>query len=135
MARLFDRLSFRQARNTVIVAILLGFVATGIDLVNDARREREAQRRTVEEVTQIITETASKAAYDLDASLASDVLKGLSSYQPIFHASIHDEFGARLAVRDRPLVDSRLRILSEWLFGHTLELSVPLYYQPLNRPR
>ena len=135
MARLFDRLSFRQARNTVIVAILLGFAASGIDLVNDARREREAQRRTVEEVTQIVTETASKASYDLDASLASDVLKGLSSYQPIFHASIHDEFGARLAVRDRPLVDSRLRILSEWLFGHTLDLSVPLYYQPLNRPR
>lgn len=68
MARLFDRLSFRQARNTVIIALLLGIVASGLDLVDDAHREREVQRRTLEEVTRIIEEAAAKAAYDLDSS-------------------------------------------------------------------
>jgi signal transduction histidine kinase len=135
MARLFDRLSFRQARNTVMVAILLGFFASGLDLVDDARRERAVQRRTLEEVTEIIAEAAAKAAYDLDSSLASDVLKGLLSYRPIFHASIHDEFGARLAIRERPPIESRLRLFSEWLFGNELDISVPLFYEPPNRPR
>jgi two-component system, sensor histidine kinase SagS len=135
MAPLFDRLSFRQARNTVIVAVLLGFFASGLDLIDDARRERAVQRRTLEEVTEIIAEAAAKAAYDLDSSLAMDVLKGLLSYRPIFQASIHDEFGARLAGRERPQIDSRLRLFSEWLFGNELNISVPLYYEPLNRPR
>ncbi|WP_158044388.1 sensor histidine kinase [Skermanella pratensis] len=135
MARLFDRLSFRQARNTVIVAVLLGIFASALDLVDDARREREVQRRTLEEVTQIIAEAAAKAAYDLDSSLASDVLKGLLSYQPIFQARIQDEFGARLAVRERPLMETRLRLFSEWLFGRSLDITVPLYYEPVNRPR
>ena len=135
MAPLFDRLSFRQARNTVIVAVLLGFFASGLDLIDDARRERAVQRRTLEEVTEIIAEAAAKAAYDLDSSLAMDVLKGLLSYRPIFQASIHDEFGARLAGRERPQIDSSLRLFSEWLFGNELNISVPLYYEPLNRPR
>ncbi|MGF7206795.1 signal transduction histidine kinase [Skermanella aerolata] len=135
MAPLFDRLSFRQARNTVIVAVLLGLFASGLDLVDDARRERTVQRRTLEEVTEIVAEAASKAAYDLDSPLASDVLKGLLSYRPIFQASIHDEFGARLAARERSKIDSNLRMFSEWLFGDELDLSVPLYYEPLNRPR
>ncbi|UEM05108.1 hypothetical protein JL101_006630 [Skermanella rosea] len=135
MARLFDRLSFRQARNTVIIALLLGIVASGLDLVDDAHREREVQRRTLEEVTRIIEEAAAKAAYDLDSSLASDVLKGLLSYQPIFQARIQDEFGAKLAVRERPLVETRLRLFSEWLFGTSLDITVPLYYEPVNRPR
>ena len=135
MAPLFDRLSFRQARNTVIVALLLGFFASGLDLIDDARRERAVQRRTLEEVTEIIAEAAAKAAYDLDSSLAADVLKGLLSYRPIFHASIHDEFGARLAGRERPKIESSLRLFSEWLFGNELDITVPLYYEPLNRPR
>ena len=71
MARLFDRLSFRQARNTVIVAVLLGFFASGLDLIDDARRERAVQRRTLEEVTEIIAEAAAKAAYDLEFFLCS----------------------------------------------------------------
>ena len=135
MAPLFDRLSFRQARNTVIVALLLGFFASGLDLIDDARRERAVQRRTLEEVTEIIDDAAAKAAYDLNSSLAADVLKGLLSYRPIFHASIHDEFGARLAVRERPKVESGLRLFSEWLFGDELDITVPLYYEPLDRPR
>ena len=80
---------------------LLGFFASGLDLIDDARRERAVQRRTLEEVTEIIAEAAAKAAYDLNSSLAMDVLKGLLSYRPIFQASIHDEFGARLAGRER----------------------------------
>src|SRR4051812_7539749 len=135
MARLFDRLSFRQARNTVMVAVLLGIFASGLDLVDDASRELAVQRRTLEEVTEIINEAAAKAAYDLDSSLAADVLKGLLSYRPIFHASIQDEFGAPLAVRERPQIDSSLRVFSEWLFGNELDITVPLYYEPLNRSR
>ena len=68
-------------------------------------------------------------------SLAADVLKGLLSYRPIFQASIHDEFGTRLAARERPKIESSLRLFSEWLFGNELDITVPLYYEPLNRPR
>jgi signal transduction histidine kinase len=104
-------------------------------LIADVRREREVQRRTLEEVTQIIAQAATKAVYEIDSSLASDVLKGLLSYQPIFRARIQNEFGVRLAVRERPLVETRLRLFSEWLFGQPLEILVPLYHEPINRPR
>lgn len=130
--RLFERLSFRQARSTVLVAILLGLLAMGVEFYLDVRNEREAITETARQVVRIVQEPASKASYDLDRTLAANVLDGLFSYQPIYHASLHNEFG-RLAMKSRPPVQTWWRWLSEWLFGGNLEVRVPLTYHPMGR--
>jgi two-component system, sensor histidine kinase SagS len=130
--RLFERLSFRQARSTVLVAVLLGLLAMAVEFYLDVRNEREEITETAHQVVRIVQEPASKASYDLDRVLAANVLDGLFSYRPIYHASLHNEFG-RLAAENRPTVRTWWRWLSEWLFGGNLEVTVPLTYHPMGR--
>ena len=47
MPRLSSRLSFRQARNAVIIALLLGLTFSLVQIASDLFRERESVERTV----------------------------------------------------------------------------------------
>ena len=132
VARLVERLSFRQARNTVILAILLGLFATAAEFVFEVRKERAVITDTVQQIVRIVQEPAAKATYDLDAALAAKVLDGLFSYKPIYKASVFNEFG-RLAGQERTPVQHPLRWVSEWLFGGNIEVAVPLSYMQSGR--
>jgi uncharacterized membrane protein len=132
VARFAKRLSFRQARNTVVIAIVLGLFVTAIELAFEVERERETIADTVQQVVRIVQEPAAKATYDLDRKLAAGVLDGLFSYRPIYSASVHNEFGL-LAEADREPVAHSMRWLSEWLFGGNMEITVPLSYVPIGR--
>ena len=132
VGRLSERLSVRQARSTVLVAVLLGFFAMGTEFYLDVRNERESITETAHQVVRIVQEPASKASYDLDRVLAANVLEGLFSYRPIYHASLHNEFG-RLAAKNRLPVQTWWRWLSELLFGGNIEVTVPLTYHPMGR--
>ncbi|HEV7372500.1 sensor histidine kinase, partial [Arenibaculum sp.] len=126
------RLSFRQARNTVLIAVLLGIAVTAIELFFEVERERAAIADTVQQVVRIVQEPAAKATYDLDRQLAAGVLDGLFSYRPIYRASVYNEFGL-LAAEERLPAAHSMRWLSEWLFGGNLEVEVPLTYVPVGR--
>jgi len=123
----FTRLSFRQARDTVLVAICLSLIATAFEHVVFIERERAAAERQAREVVSLVAPTAAKAAYILDNDLAGEVLNGLLVFSPIFEARINDELGDTLAYRSRPRdVGDAYGMLSETLFGKEVAFSTPL---------
>lgn len=126
LKRRFTRLSFRQARDTVLVAIVLSLIATVVEHVVFIERERRAIEQRATEVVSLVAPTAAKAAYILDNDLAGEVLNGLLSFSPIFEARINDELGDTLAFRSRPREEGAYRLLSEMLFGKEVALSTPL---------
>lgn len=131
--RFVTRLSFRQALNTVVLAILLGIGATAVEHIYYVEREREAIESQTRQVLGLVTAAAAKAAYVLDTELASEVLTGLLSYSPIYEARLNDEMGNQLAYRSSPRVESRSRWFSELLFGQEVHISVPLFFTVPNR--
>lgn len=122
----FTRLSFRQARDTLMVAIALSLIATVFEHIVFIERESVAVEQRAREVVSLVSPTASKAAYILDNDLAGEVLDGLLNFSPIFEARINDELGDTLAFRSRPRDEGAYRMLSEMLFGKEAALSTPL---------
>lgn len=125
--RLRDRLSYKHARSTVLVAFVLGLILSGAQIASDLAKERQSVDATVLEVLSTLREPASQAAYGLDESLALKVVTGLFEYRPIYHAEIYDDFGHRLASRTRPQVDGRLKWLATLFFGENKQFTMDLF--------
>lgn len=133
---LFRRLSFRQARNTVLIAVGLSLVVTTFDLLYDAFRRREELVNTATEMAGAVRSAAAVAAYELDSKLADEVISGLFVFDPIVAASVSDDFGRVLATRERVITGSIPRWLATRLFGEPLQLELPLIADgPARRPR
>lgn len=77
MPKLSSRLSFRQARNTVIIALLLGLTFSLVQITSDLFRERESVERTVQQALETLEAPAIKAAYNVDRDLAGNVVDSL----------------------------------------------------------
>ncbi|MBF0102591.1 MAG: hypothetical protein HQK77_16950 [Desulfobacterales bacterium] len=90
------RLSYRQAKNTVIIALILGLSVSAIQIAIDFINEREKTDRVVLEVISMFQDSAARAVYDIDELAAKGVILGLFKYQPIHQVDIKDNFGSVL---------------------------------------
>ena len=106
MVRLSHSLSFRQARNAVIIAFVLGLIFSLLQIADDLETEREAVDRTVNQVLKTLQAPAVQAAYNVDAKLASNVVSSLFEYRPIYSATLMDDFGDSLAHLQRPVSEA-----------------------------
>ncbi|MCL6415784.1 response regulator [Aestuariirhabdus sp. Z084] len=119
--RLSDRLSYKQARNTVILAFLLGTILSiaqvWIDYINE-KRSIDSQVRAIIDITH---NPASRIAYNIDSELAQELVLGLLESPIIISAEIVDNTQTTLAFARRERSDSRYRDLSDILFGSSRE--------------
>lgn len=97
---LHKRLSYRQAQSTVIVALLLGLLFSGIQIAIDISHSREGMYRKVEQVIHLVEESAVQAAYNIDKDLAERVVKGLINHSYIHYAQIRLDDNSILATSD-----------------------------------
>ncbi|UCP00316.1 response regulator [Metapseudomonas lalkuanensis] len=124
---LTQRLSFKQASLTVLVAFLLGTVLSVIQVASDYLNENASIDREIKALLEIAHSPAARIAYNIDAELAQELVLGLLRSPAVIRAEIIDNNGAVLASVSRPRTESDFRIFSDYLFGEQREFEDPLY--------
>ena len=126
--RFQNRISFRQACSTVLVAFVLGLILSIMQIGFDLVRERQQIDTTITSVLEMLRKSASQAVFDIDRALAERVIDGLFEYEPIRGVQVVDEFQAVLARRERPFPDERLQWIVNLTFGREKHYAIPLFY-------
>ncbi|MFP3514748.1 response regulator [Pseudomonas sp. SIMBA_077] len=125
------RLSFKQARLTVLVGFALGTILSLVQIGIDYASENAAINREIQSLLDISHNPASRIAYNLDTELAQELAMGLLRSPAITGAQITDNDKNTLAsVRDLPEV-GRYRALSDFLFGETRNFDDRLFFNHL----
>ncbi|WP_304638514.1 response regulator [Pseudomonas sp.] len=125
--RFTDRLSFKQARQGVLAAFILGTLLGLVQVLLDYRSEDAAIDREVQAQINVSLGPASRIAYNIDAELASELVAGLLKAPPVVRAEIIDHNGIALASVSRPMVDSPYRPFSDALFDRRRDYSRALF--------
>ncbi len=129
---LSNRLSFKLARNTVLVALLLGMILNLFQVLLDYLNEKTALDQDIQALITISHTPASQIAYNIDSRLAEELLEGLLKHPSIIEAEIIDTDNRVLARRHRQMTDSAYRWLSDLLFDPTRNYATRLAVQQLS---
>lgn len=126
--KLTHRLSFKQARLTVLVGFVLGTLLSLLQIGIDYASENAAINREIQSLLEISHNPASRIAYNLDSELAQELALGLLRSPAIIGAQLIDNDKSMLAsVHDQP-EDGRYRTLSDFLFGANRSFDDRLYF-------
>jgi len=120
----FDRLSFRQVKYTILIALGLGLLLTVMQIGLDYFYERKSIKIQMQTIMSVYEQSAARIAYNLNHTLAQEFVDGLTKYPAITHAEIIDDGGQNLAVSFKAKTRN-----SSWL--HKLWGSEEVYRQPL----
>ncbi len=111
------RLSFKQARLTVLIGFVLGTLLSLFQIALDYASEDASIDREIRSLLQISHNPASRIAYNLDAELAQELTLGLLHSPAVVGARLTDNNNVQLAAVSRPLAKSTYRMVSDFLFG------------------
>ncbi|MDY7561340.1 response regulator [Pseudomonas sp. AB6] len=127
------RLSFKQARLTVLVGFILGILLSMVQIALDYASEDASIDREIRSLLEISHNPASRIAYNIDAELAQELTLGLLHSPAVVGVRLSDNNNITLASVERPPVQSRYRIVSDFLFGASREFedSLHLDHMPL----
>lgn len=95
-----NKLSYKQAKLTVVVAFALGLLLSIVQIIFDFKNEQTRVDATVMQVLNTVRDSAAQAAYGLDTHLAARVISGLFEYEPIVRADITLDLGGEIATTD-----------------------------------
>lgn len=122
-----NRLSYKQARLTVLVGFILGTLLSLIQIGIDYASEDASINREVRALLQISHNPASRIAYNIDSELALELTRGLLESPAIIRARLIDNNETVLADVERPRLEDRYRPLSDFLFGDQRQFKERLY--------
>lgn len=126
-----NRLSYKQARLTVLVGFILGTLLSLLQIGIDYASEDASINREILSLLEISHNPASRIAYNIDAELAQELTLGLLRSPAIIGAQLTDNNGTVLANVKRPGVQSGYRVISDFLFGANRRFEDRLYLDHL----
>ncbi|GAA3937064.1 response regulator [Litoribacillus peritrichatus] len=121
-----QRLSYRQARNTLIVAFLLGTIFSLSLITINYYRMQQAVEDQVQALSSITIDPASRIAYNIDIELAKELLKGLVQVPLIRQATIVEPSGNILASAYKEVPESQYTTIIEYLFSKSPQYAFKL---------
>ena len=124
---LTQRLSFKQASLTVLVAFVLGILLSLIQVGIDFVAEDSSIDKEIHTLLEISHNPAARIAYNIDAELAQELVQGLLRSPAVIRAEIVDNSGMVLAQLERPRQESGYRVFSDFLFGERRLFNDPLF--------
>ncbi|WP_296218997.1 hybrid sensor histidine kinase/response regulator [Pseudomonas sp. UBA2684] len=124
---LTQRLSFKQAGLTVLVAFILGTALSLMQVGIDYASEDASINREIRALMEISHNPAARIAYNIDAELAQELVLGLLRSPAVISAQIIDNSNMTLASVARPPSESRYRLFSDFLFGERRQFETPLF--------
>ncbi|ROL66956.1 hybrid sensor histidine kinase/response regulator [Pseudomonas protegens] len=126
-----NRLSYKQARLTVLVGFILGTALSLLQIGIDYASEDASINREIQSLLEISHNPASRIAYNIDSELAQELTLGLLRSPAIIRAQLIDNNNTLLANVERPAQQSRYRALSDFLFGADRQFEDRLYLSHL----
>ncbi|MGZ7459292.1 response regulator [Pseudomonas sp. Ma2-10] len=126
-----NRLSYKQARLTVLVGFILGTLLSLLQIGIDYASEDASINREILSLLEISHNPASRIAYNIDAELAQELTLGLLRSPAIIGAQLTDNNNTVLASVKRPGVQSGYRVISDLLFGANRQFEDRLYLDHL----
>ncbi len=127
--RLNNSIWFRQTRNTVIVALIVGFSISLTTILLDLRAERQSVCDNAEQIVSILQRPATQAAFNIDSNLANTVVESLMKYKIIYQARIIDDVGEDLAFSGHARTSGLFDGLSQQLFGENITITRTLVHE------
>ncbi|QKZ06105.1 response regulator [Pseudomonas eucalypticola] len=129
------RLSYKQARLTVVVGFIIGTLLSIVQIGIDYANVDLAINREMVSLLEISHNPASRIAYNIDAELARELTAGLLHSESIVGARLSDNNNTVLANVSRPRTESRYRVISDFLFGErrTYDDALFLSHMPTER--
>ena len=125
------RLSYKQARLTVLVGFILGTLLSLLQIGIDYASEDASINREILSLLEISHNPASRIAYNIDAELAQELTLGLLRSPAIISAQLTDNNDTVLASVKRPELQSGYRMISDALFGAKRQFEDRLYLDHL----
>ncbi|EZP30801.1 hybrid sensor histidine kinase/response regulator [Pseudomonas sp. RIT288] len=125
------RLSYKQARFTVLVGFILGTLLSLLQIGIDYASEDASINREILSLLEISHNPASRIAYNIDAELAQELTLGLLRSPAIISAQLTDNNGNVLANVKRPELQSGYRVISDFMFGAKRQFEDRLYLDHL----
>ncbi len=129
--RFTQRLSYKQARLTVLVGFVLGTLLSLMQIGIDYASEDASINREILSLLEISHNPASRIAYNIDAELAQELSMGLLRSPAIIGAELIDNNNTVLASVKRPELQSSYRFISDFLFGAQRQFEDRLYLDHL----
>ena len=126
-----NRLSYKQARLTVVAGFILGTALSLVQIGIDYASEDASINREIHSLLEISHNPASRIAYNIDAELAQELTLGLLRSPAIIRAQLIDNNNTLLANVERPPLQSRYRAISDFLFGADRQFEDRLYLSHL----
>ena len=121
------RLSFKQARLTVLIGFLLGTLLSLVQIAIDYASEDASIDREIRSLLQISHNPASRIAYNIDAELAQELTMGLLHSPAVVGVRLIDNNNEILAAVSRPPTENPYRMLSDRLFGKSRQFEDVLH--------
>ncbi|WP_163833484.1 response regulator [Spartinivicinus ruber] len=130
-----ERLSYKQARNTVLLAFFIGTLLSFIQVAMDFSYEKAFIDHQIKSIIDITRNPAARMAYNIDTELAQELVNGLLESPTIISAQLLDNGGIVLAQAREPVQAAPYRNLSDFLFGKTKHYKEILHidYNPQER--
>ncbi len=125
------RLSYKQARLTVLVGFILGTLLSLLQIGIDYASESASINREILSLLEISHNPASRIAYNIDAELAQELALGLLHSPAVLRAQLIDNNHMVLTSVERPRQEGSYRMISDWLFGADRSFEDRLYLSHL----
>ncbi len=124
-----QRLSYKQARLTVLLGLILGTLLSLVQISLDYASSRDLLKRQIASLLEVSQNPASRIAYNIDRELALELTRGLLRSESIVGARITDNEGTLLAAVERPKAQTPHRFITDALFGRSLEIETNLFLE------
>ncbi|WP_041521987.1 GGDEF and EAL domain-containing protein [Gilvimarinus agarilyticus] len=127
---LFQRLSYKLARTSFLVVVVLGVLVASLQVYLDFRSHYQDIRENVEEISRVSRSAAQRAVFLLDDHLAEQVVDGLSEYRFLNHIAIYDDQNKLMAEFRQPIKVSQTLWLTHLLVGEAETFEYVLQSDP-----
>lgn len=129
-----NTLAMRQVRETFLLAVLLGLASSTVLITVDVMTVRTETRETIAQLMLVVEDAATQAAYELDTSLAEQVLQGLFAFQLVQNATITNDFDLVMAQGAKPASSDVAPWLTKAFLGAKVQRTIPLTRQNIEKP-
>ena len=126
-----NRLSYKQAKLTVLVGFVLGMLLSLLQIGIDYASEDASINREILSLLEISHSPASRIAYNIDAELAQELTLGLLRSPAVIGAQLTDNNNTVLANVKRAPSASSYRVISDFLFGANRQFKERLFLEHL----
>ncbi|MEH6561166.1 MAG: ATP-binding protein, partial [Marinobacter sp.] len=126
------RLSYRLTRDTVLIAMVLGFILNVAQITLDYFAAQRSMDEDIQALMEVSHNPASQIAYNIDVRLAEELLDGLLRHPATIDARIVDSENSTMAAASTSSPVSPYRWISDELFGSSRVFSRELRVSQLN---